>query len=193
MIGSCPGAWSVARRGVNSLSVDSNCPYPELPVDAAAGLGCLAFFVIGMLFLVVLTIVIGWKIFEKAGRPGWESIIPIYSHWVVVVEICKKEPLWFFLEFIPIVNIVATWILCQELAKKFGKSEGFGVGLFFLGPIFAAILAFGDAEYQDGRRRRYADDYDDDYDRPRRKKKRDDDDDDDEDDRPRKKKRDDNW
>jgi hypothetical protein len=159
------------------------------------GLACFAVFAIGMLALVVFAIVIGWKVFEKAGRPGWECLVPIYSHWVLVVEICKKEPLWFFLAFVPIGNIIASWVLMQELAKKFGKSEGFGIGLFFLAPVFMAILAFDDSRYRAGGRKRYADDYDDEDDeddRPRRKR-RDDYDDDDDDDRPRKKKRDNNW
>ncbi len=103
----------------------------------------------GVLFLVIF--VIQWKIFTKAGQPGWAALVPIYNAWILVTEICKKEPLWFFLCFVPIGNIVAAWVLCMELAKKFGKSETFGIGLFFLQPIFLAILAFGDAEYQGGR------------------------------------------
>jgi hypothetical protein len=87
---------------------------------------------------------------------------------------CRQEPLWFFLAFIPIGNIIAAWVVSQELAKKFGKSEGFGIGLFFLGPIFLAILAFGDAEYRGGRRRYDEDDDEDDHDRPRKKKRGDD-------------------
>jgi hypothetical protein len=137
--------------------------------------------------------IVGWKIFTKAGRPGWEAIVPIYNTWVLVTEICKLEVLWFILTFIPFVSIVAAWKISMELAKKFGKSDGFGIGLFLLSPIFAAILAFGDARYQ-GRRRDYDDDYDDEEEeeeeeeeeRPR-SKRRPRDEDDDEDDRPRKK------
>ncbi len=129
-----------------------------------AGLmGCFA--VVAAIFGVVfiLSILIGWKIFTKAGRPGWESIVPFYSGWILITEICKLEPKWFILALIPFVNIVAGWVICMELAKKFGKSETFGIGLFFLGPIFSAILAFGDAEYQGGRKKkRSRDDVDED-------------------------------
>lgn len=151
---------------------------------AAAGLACMlpCFLVFGLLFLLVFAIM--WKVFAKAGRPGWEALVPIYNSWVLTTEICKKEPLWFILQFVPIANIVASWVLSQELAKKFGKSETFGIGIFFLSPIFLAILAFGDARYQGGRgglSRRTRDDYDDedeDYDdRPRRGRADDDDDD----------------
>ena len=59
------------------------------------------------------------------------------------------EPLWFFLGFVPIANIVAAWKICQELAKKFGKSEGFGIGLFSPRThLRSGMLAFGDAKYQ---------------------------------------------
>lgn len=147
------------------------------------------------IFLVMAAIL--WKVFTKAGQPGWAAIVPFYNTWILVTEICKKEPLWFILTFIPLANIVASWVICMELAKKFGKSEAFGIGLFFLGPIFLAILAFGDAEYQGGRGRSRSRDYgdydDDEDDRPRRKKKRvrdEEDEADEDDDRPRRKDRD---
>jgi hypothetical protein len=140
---------------------------------------CFLFF--GILFLVIF--VIQWKVFTKAGRPGWESLVPIYNTWILITEICKLEAKWFIFSLIPFLNIIAAWVICQELAKKFGKSETFGIGLFFLTPIFLAILAFGDARYQGGRRSR-RDDYDDEDEeeeeeeeeerRPRKKKSRDD-------------------
>jgi hypothetical protein len=165
--------------------------------DAAGGMGamltaCVCPLVMFVLFFGFFAI-IGWKIYTKAGRPGWEAIVPIYNTWILVTEICKLEPLWFILSLIPFVNIVASWKICQALANKFGKSDTFGIGLFFLGPIFAAMLAFGDARYQG--RRRPRDDYDDDEEeeeeeeeeeRPRSKRRPRDEDDEDEDDRPRK-------
>lgn len=105
----------------------------------------------GFLFMAVIFIVfiaIFWKVFSKAGQPGWASLVPIYNTWILVTEIAKKEPLWFILTLVPFVNIVASWVICQEVAKKFGKSETFGIGLFLLGPICWAILAFGSATYQ---------------------------------------------
>ena len=136
---------------------------------------CLLFY----LALIVVIIVALWKVFEKAGQPGWAAIIPFYNMYVLTCEIAKKEILWFILMFIPLVNIVASVIVSIEVARKFGKSEAFGIGLAFLGFIFYPMLAFGDAQYQGAGRRRSLDDYDDE--------------DEDEDDRPRKKKRDDNW
>ena len=136
-----------AQAGKNAAE-----PTPEDAAGAFACLGaCLLPFLIVGGILVVVGVLIGWKVFSKAGRPGWESLVPIYSHWILVTEIAKKEPLWFFLMFIPLGNIIAAWVICMEVAKKFGKTETFGIGLFFLGPICWAMLAFGSAEYQGGK------------------------------------------
>src|SRR5258707_1350661 len=110
--------------------------------DAAGALGgiMVCFGTFGIVFLVVILLVfaIMWKVFTKAGQPGWAALVPIYNHYLLVMEICKLEILWFILGFIPIGNIIAGWVICQALAKKFGKSDAFGIGLFFLGPIFLA-------------------------------------------------------
>jgi hypothetical protein len=160
--------------------------------DAAklgGAMACFGTFFFLYLILIVIIIVGMWKVFTKAGQPGWASIVPFYNNYVLVVEICKKEILWFILMFIPFANIVAAWVICMETARKFGKSEGFGIGLFFLPFIFWPMLGFGSAQYE-GRRRSKARDYDDEDededDRPRRSRARDDDDDDD---RPRRRRR----
>ncbi|AMV29454.1 hypothetical protein VT84_33985 [Gemmata sp. SH-PL17] len=128
----------------------------------ALGLACCGpvFLAFGLMIFVLFAI--QWKIFTKAGQPGWAALVPFYNQWILVTEICKKEPLWFILFFVPIGNIVAAWVVCMELAKKFGKTETFGIGLFFLSPIFMAILAFGDAEYQGGRKKKRSSDVDED-------------------------------
>jgi hypothetical protein len=89
-----------------------------------------------------------WKVFEKAGQPGWAGIIPIYNMFVLTTEIARKEILWFVLLLIPCVNIVAAIIVCIEVAKNFGKGPGFGIGLALLGPIFFPLLGFSDAKFQ---------------------------------------------
>ncbi len=91
-------------------------------------------------------IMASWKIYEKAGRPGWNCIVPIYNYYVLL-EIVGRPPLWVILLFIPIVNIVIYIIVTIDLAKVFGKGGGFAAGLIFLPMIFYPILGFGDAEY----------------------------------------------
>jgi hypothetical protein len=97
--------------------------------------------------VAVICIVAIWRIFEKAGKPGWAAIIPIYNI-IILLEIVGKPWWWLFLFLIPVVNMIfAVWIP-NLLSKSFGKSEGFTVGLVFLGFIFYPILAFGNAEYK---------------------------------------------
>jgi hypothetical protein len=132
--------------------------------------------------LIIFMIVVYWKIFEKAGQPGWASIVPFYNTYVLIVNILEMPPVWFWLLLVPCANIVVAIILIFmipfKLAEKFGKDTGFAIGLLFLGIIFLPILAFGDARYRGGRRRRddyYYDDEeeeDDDEDDRRRKRKR---------------------
>ena len=88
-----------------------------------------------------------WKIFTKAGQPGWLSLIPIYNY-IVLVRITGHSAWWFILLLIPYVNAIASILLMLRLAGKFGKGPGFGVGLVLLSPLFLPLLAFGDARYQ---------------------------------------------
>jgi hypothetical protein len=88
-----------------------------------------------------------WKLFAKAGKPGWAAIIPIYNL-IVILQISGKPVWWFLLFLIPIVNIVIAILVSIGLAKSFGKGPGFGIGIWLLSFIFIPILAFGDARYQ---------------------------------------------
>jgi len=103
---------------------------------------------IGIVYLaiIVLMIIAWWKIFEKAGKPGWAAIIPIYNI-IILCEIVGRPAWWVVLFLIPCVNIVAHIILSLDLAKSFGKDVGFGVGLIILPYIFGLILGFGSATY----------------------------------------------
>ena len=107
------------------------------------------FGVLAYIGVVVLVIVSIWKIFEKAGKPGWAVIVPFYNI-IVLLEIVKKPIWWIVLVLIPLVNIVVIIIVYVELAKAFGKSAGFGIGMIFLSFIFLPMLAFGDDQYLDG-------------------------------------------
>ncbi len=101
-------------------------------------------FQLAIIFLLIASF---WKVFTKAGRPGWASIVPIYNAYIML-KIAGKPGWWLLLLFIPLVNIVIGIIVAIDLAKAFGKGAGFGIGLAFLGFIFYPILGFGDATYQ---------------------------------------------
>ena len=98
------------------------------------------------LVIVVVTVASMWKIFTKAGQPGWAALVPIYNI-VVLLQIVGKPIWWIVLMLIPLVNIVVAVILSVAVAKSFGKGAGFGIGLMLLSFIFYPILAFGDAQY----------------------------------------------
>lgn len=105
--------------------------------------------VVGTLFSLALfafAIIVQWKLFVKAGKPGWASLVPIYNI-LVLLEIVGKPWWYLLLLFIPVVDIVILIMVMIDLAKVFGKDGGFAVGLIFLSIIFMAILAFGDAKY----------------------------------------------
>ncbi|HEY2679727.1 MAG TPA: DUF5684 domain-containing protein [Candidatus Udaeobacter sp.] len=104
-------------------------------------------FWIFWLAFTVLMIVACWKIFTKAGQPGWASIIPIYN-WYILCKIVGRPGWWVILLLIPFVNFIIGIILCIDLAKSFGKGVGFGIGLVLLSVIFFPILGFGSAQYQ---------------------------------------------
>ena len=99
-----------------------------------------------MLVVVVFMIASMWKVFTKAGKPGWAAIVPIYNI-IVLLEIAGKPMWWFILFFIPIVSLIASIMIAIGVAQSFGKSTGFGLGLAFLSPIFYPILAFGSSQY----------------------------------------------
>ena len=98
--------------------------------------------ILGLLMIISI-----WKVFKKAGKPGWASIVPIYNT-VVLIEVAGL-PLWYFiLFFIPFVNIYALFKIYIELAHKFGKGTGFGVLSIFFPIICLPILAFGKCKYE---------------------------------------------
>jgi hypothetical protein len=102
--------------------------------------------IIGLL-IALLLIVAMWKVFTKAGQPGWASIIPIYNLYIWC-KIVGRPGWWIILMLIPFVNIIIGIILCIDMAKSFGKGAGFGIGLALLGIIFVPILGLGSAQYQ---------------------------------------------
>lgn len=110
--------------------------------------GMMGVFSLFILALAVFVIIIYWKLFEKAGKPGWASIIPVYNV-IVLFEIIGYKWYYIFLLFlgvIPVIGQVAVLLFVIsyniKLAKSFGQSTAFGIGLWLVNPVFCAILAF---------------------------------------------------
>ena len=117
-----------------------------LNASAGDGSGVGIVGILVWLAIVVLCIAGSWKIFTKAGKPGWACLVPIYN-FIVMLQIAGKPLWWIVLLFVPFANIVILILLSISLAKCFGKGTGYGLGLAFLGPIFIPMLGFSDAQY----------------------------------------------
>ncbi len=137
----------------------------------------LALGVIGIIWYILLVIA-DWRIFTKAGEPGWKSIIPVYNTYVMYKIVWK--PVFFWVNVIAaaavfianaflvpagssnevnpvaaivvcvgmIVSAVLYIMLCNKFSKAFGHGVGFTLGLIFLNPIFLLILGLGGSQYQ---------------------------------------------
>ena len=115
----------------------------EETVDSATGL-----FSVGTLVAIIaygfLVLVAAWKMYDKAGQPGWTAIIPLLNV-LALLRIVQKPWWWIFLLLIPFGNIAVIIIVDIEIAQRFGKGTGFGLGLAFLPYVFFPILGFGSA------------------------------------------------
>ena len=102
-----------------------------------------------LIWLAILVLVIAgmWKVFVKAGQPGWAVLVPIYNLYVLL-QIAGRPGWWLILMIIPFINAIVAIVVCIDIAKKFGKSVLYGLGLAFLGAIFFPMLGFSDAQYQ---------------------------------------------
>ena len=116
--------------------------YNTISTTAAAGIG-IGLVVMWLICLAigVVSIIAMWKVFTKAGKPGWAAIVPVYNI-ITLLEVVQL-PLWYIALFVvPFANIYAMIKIQLELAKVFGKSSSFAVGLILLSPVFLCILGF---------------------------------------------------
>ena len=114
--------------------------------NTAADGGILGTMLVLMGAVYLFFLVATWKLYSKAGRPGWASLIPIYTT-VVFCQICGRSGWLTLALMIPGVNIIVSIMLTVDLARVFGRGAGFVLGLIFLSPIFFPILAFGSSRY----------------------------------------------
>lgn len=119
-------------------------------VDSGTATGLAIFGGVWLLFWLVFAVVMVaamWKVFTKAGQPGWAAIVPIYNYYVML-QIVGRPAWWLLLYFIPLVNFIVLIMVSLDMAKAFGKSEVFGiVGLILFSPIGYLMLGFGKDKY----------------------------------------------
>ncbi len=104
------------------------------------------FILLFSMAIAAFTLVCMWRIYTKAGKPGWAALVPFYNT-LVALELLGRPWWWLLLMFVPLANVVISIIMTFDYAKSFGKSIGFGFGLLFLSIIFIPILAFGSSRY----------------------------------------------
>lgn len=102
-----------------------------------------------LVWLVIMVVFIAawWKVFTKAGEPGWAALIPIYNAYVFL-KIVGRPGWWLLLYLVPLVNVIIAVIVQVDLARSFGRGIGFALGLIFLSPIFILILGFSEIRYE---------------------------------------------
>ena len=155
---------------MNSTNMLQGTGMPEEALAALAGM-LLVIGIVGIIWLVI-SIVAMWRIFTKAGEPGWKCIIPFYNTYTEFKFTWNTTMFWIYLAasmlpsilqillgrdnafvtligmLLGLVTLVLSIILIHKLSKAFGHGVGFTLGLIFLNPIFILILAFGSSEYQ---------------------------------------------
>lgn len=124
-------------------------------------------FIIGLLIfagLMTLIIVVNWKIFTKAGKPGWAAIVPFYRGYtfsaivfgnagyfiaftvaIIAMTLAADSDILSFATGMAVLYLHTLFSI--KLSMVFGKGAGFMVGMIYLPMVFKAILAFGSAEY----------------------------------------------
>lgn len=121
-------------------------PSPFTPVD----LDWLWPYLLVWGAVMIPTVVAGWLgVFPKAGQPRWAALVPFYNIYVLTVKVARLSPLWFVLIMLPPLNLIASILVNVEVAKRFGRTEAFGVGMSVFGFILYPLIGFGRAEYDD--------------------------------------------
>jgi len=90
--------------------------------------------------------IFAWKLFEKAGRKGWETLIPYYNLYVFLL-IIKKPKWWMALLFFPFLNVFIYMLMLVELVKCFNKFALWQQFLAVIVPfIYLPYLSFQDTD-----------------------------------------------
>lgn len=122
--------------------------YTTIGSDYGYGASAVLGTMVGVYSVVWLAMIVGmWKVFTKAGKPGWAAIIPFYNTYTLFDMVYGDGWKFLFL-LVPFYRIYIRIKLYIDLASAFGKSGGFAVGLIFLNPIFMCILGFGPAVFE---------------------------------------------
>ncbi len=129
----------------------------------------VSIIVLGLVFFLIASF---WKVFKKAGKPGWAAIIPLYNGWTMA-KIGSVPPWWGIIGFLSLtfsyssngtstvsntiltasfilslISLVFFVLVSLGVARNFNKSAAFGYLMGFVPMIGYPILAFGSATYK---------------------------------------------
>lgn len=156
-----------------NLSKEKRFNQEELSMEELVGAILAGLAVYGVISLAwyIIMIIANWKIFTKAGQPGWMSIIPFLNSFILFKISWNTMMFWIMIGagvvggvlssiagenggFLAILSLICTVVMIviavidtHKLSKSFGHGIGFTLGLLFLSPIFTLILGFGKSEY----------------------------------------------
>jgi len=91
---------------------------------------------LGLIILLPISftiiIVFAWPVFEKAGYPGWNTLIPFYNLYIWL-QIIDKPLWWYIFLIIPFINVFMVMLMIVELVKCFGRHDLLyqGIGVIF--------------------------------------------------------------
>jgi hypothetical protein len=100
------------------------------------------------LIIWLVSILAFWQIFEKAGVEGWKSIIPVYSSYVLAVDVAEQSVWVWLLSYVPVIGLIGIYLISVSVAKAFGKSTTFAIiGLMLFSYFGYLMLGWGQAKY----------------------------------------------
>ncbi len=152
-----------ATEMINQVAKAFESFSPEVQQNLAMTMGTIlgALLVYALAWTIIGCVAL-WKLFKKAGQPGWKIFIPIYNlvtlykisgispWWVLVLMIASGVstiPNAIAVTFALLVAIAINVYQCYKLSKSFGKGIGYTLGLLVFNSIFYLILGLGDAKY----------------------------------------------
>ena len=114
--------------------------------SSAGGVGG-GFFSLLYIAFYVLAFIGLWKMFVKAGHPGWGAIIPFYNLYLLL-KVARRPGWWLILFFIPLVNIIIWLVVALDVSRNFGHGAGYGILLWIFPYIMFIVLGWGTDQYR---------------------------------------------
>lgn len=129
--------------------------------------GVTTVFFLILLIASILSIVIAWKLFNRAGVEGWKSLIPFYNTYLMIKIGLGESKTWLLLilvsagifapllrnvlsysivNTIQFINIAIATYVNYSFFRRF-SSKGMSIGAVLIPIIFGSIIAFGDYPY----------------------------------------------